>query len=84
MKKNHWKIRVMMWWAERIVKVPYFVNFTPPSEENMVGMGFGWNPEITQKMVANYQVQPQRPSRAQRRAMKRASENIAEEILKNE
>ncbi len=79
MRKTDWRFRLWCFFAIRILKVPYTVNFTPPDSDQIVGIGFAWSAEVAARMQANYATPPQRPNRAQRRALNNAARVAAKE-----
>lgn len=50
MKKNHWKYRLLLWYAKHILRVPIIVNFTPDHMDELFGVGFAWSPEASRRM----------------------------------
>lgn len=50
MRKNTLKMRFFIWYAMKILKAPYFLNFTNPAEDNTDGLGFAWTPEMAERM----------------------------------
>lgn len=70
--KRSKRFRFFVWFAVRVLRAPYTVDFTPPENDNVAGIAFTWDKETAVRMRANYMTLPQRPTRAARRAMKRA------------
>ncbi len=50
MIKTHWKYRLLIWYAQRVLKVPIIVNFTPDWMDELYGVGFAWTPEAANRM----------------------------------
>lgn len=80
MNKNSWKVRIWLWWALKVIKAGYTINFTRPESPEMQGVGFAWDKDTALAMQANY-VGPQKPTRATRRALNRAAKKAATKEL---
>lgn len=50
MIKTHWKYRLLIWYATRILKVPFIVNFTPEEMDELYAVGFAWTPAAANRM----------------------------------
>lgn len=53
MKKTHWKYRLLIWIAKRVVRVPIIVNFTPEHMDDLYAVGFAWTPGAAERMRGN-------------------------------
>ncbi len=79
MNKQSWRIRLLIFIAIKLCKSQYTVNYTPPENDEMVGIAFAWNVETAQKMVARFSEipMPQTLTRKQRRALNAAAKRAA-------
>lgn len=50
MKKSDWRYRLLKWWAVRICKIPFTVEFTPPDQDELYATGFAWSPAAANRM----------------------------------
>lgn len=93
MKKNHWKLRLLIWYARRVLKVPFIVNFTPDEHEDVYAWGFAWSEGAAQRMrgddrlierarAAESMAVAMSGKRAGRKALNRAARRAAEKELK--
>lgn len=53
MKKTHWKYRFLMWFAQRILRVPFIVNFTPDWMDELYAVAFAWSPQAAERVRGN-------------------------------
>jgi hypothetical protein len=79
-KKDSWKYKLLIFVAMKIVKVPMHINFTRAEEDHTEGIGFAWTSETATKMVGKYTTLPPKPTRAMRRALKRAAQDTAKDL----
>lgn len=93
MKKNHWKLRLLIWYCRRILKVPYLVNFTPAEHEDVYAWGLAWSEAAAQRLRgddrliervkrAESMAVAMSGSRKGRKTMNRAARRAAEKELK--
>ena len=50
MKRTSWKFKVLLFWAIKVCKIPFTVNFTPPDSEDFYGIGFAANEQAATRM----------------------------------
>ena len=50
MKRSDWKYKLWLWWAIKVLRVPFTVNFTHPEDPNVYGIGFAWTEEQARNM----------------------------------
>lgn len=50
MLKTDWRLRVLMWWAVKVCRIPFTVNFTPPDHDQFYGVGFAANAQAADRM----------------------------------
>lgn len=50
MEKRHWKFKLFRWYAEKILRVPFIIDFTPANYENVFAIGFAWTPQAANRM----------------------------------
>jgi hypothetical protein len=48
--KDDWRIRLLLWVARRIVKVPIIVDFTPEDMKTVYAIGFAWTQFAADRM----------------------------------
>lgn len=53
MNKTHWKYRLLIWYAHKVLHVPIVVNFTPEHMDNLYAVGFAWSAGAAQRMRGN-------------------------------
>lgn len=93
MNKNHWKLRFLLWYCRRILKVPFLINFTPDEHEQVYAWGLAWSEGAAQRLrgddrliervrAAESMAVAMSGKRAGRRAMNRAARRAAEKELK--
>lgn len=93
MNKNSWKMRVLMFWAVKVCRIPFTVNFTPPDHDEFYAVGFAWTPAAANRMrgddmlierlnQAQAVATTATTSRSARRMMNRAAKKAAEQERK--
>lgn len=93
MKKTDLRFRIWLWWAAKIVKIPYKVDFDLPDDTELYAVGFAWSEEAANRVRGNdaliEQIQEARTaavaasgSRTGRRIMNRAARRAAKEAQK--
>jgi hypothetical protein len=53
MKKTNWKYRFIIWWAQRVLHVPFIVNFTPEDHDDLYAVAFAWTPGAADRVRGN-------------------------------
>lgn len=53
MKKTDWRYRTWLFWAGRILKIPYKVDFDLPEDTELYAVGFAWSQEAADRMRGN-------------------------------
>ena len=53
MKKTNWKYRLLIWWAQHVLHVPFIVNFTPEEHEDLYAVAFAWTPGAADRVRGN-------------------------------
>ena len=92
MKKTSWKHRLLVWYARRVYKVPFIVDFTPEWMDDVFAVGFAWSPEAANRMrgddrlierarAAEAAASMARNSRSARRMANRAARKAAKKEL---
>lgn len=95
MNKNHWKVRFLLWYARRILRVPVIVNFTPEEMADIYAVGFAWSPEAAQRIrgddrlierlkAAEAKVAALSGTRRGRRIVNRAAQKAAGRVARDE
>jgi hypothetical protein len=52
-KKTNWKYRLLIWWAQKVLHVPFIVNFTPEDHEDLYAVAFAWSPQAAERVRGN-------------------------------
>lgn len=84
LKRSSWKYKIWVWFAVRILKFPFTVNFTPPGEDEVYAIGFATSHKASDRMrgddllierlnMANAQIAALSGNRKGRRNMKRVA-----------
>lgn len=50
MKRSDWRYKFLLWWAVRVCRIPFTVNFTPPDQDQLYATGFAWTPAAAERM----------------------------------
>lgn len=93
MQKTDWRLRFLVWWARRICKVPFIVNFTPEWMDEFYAVGFAASPQAANRMrgddmlieriqQAETAAMALKGTRKGRRVMNRAAKRAAERQAK--
>lgn len=86
LKKTDWRFRIWRWFAWRILKFPFTVNFTPEDMDEVYAIGFATSKRASDRMrgddllierlnQANAQIAALSGSRKGRRAMQQVARN---------